>query len=364
MKSYEKYSKNQDYTMGEVREETLYIFWQPLKEGIRILKVLGYNSILTLPESIDGRPITEIGPYCFSQSERELPEEYVISAVTLELSPEDSLSACHSVCEKRLSEKDIPLGEVQRICGRFVESITLPSQVNTLHNAAFYNCRNLHTLSVGAEIRAIGSDEFTNCSRLTRLFVRCDDEKKTGLSLILERIETDLNVFFRPKQSVTGALFFPEYYEWLDEISPAHIFSRSIHGEGFRMRKCFENQIVDYKKYDQCFENALAVESKKSLCQIALHRLRWPKNLEPGFEAAYENFLQKHLTIAINHTIAKKDMELLLFLCNRLSFDTENYTGAITACTEADWAAGAAALMEEKHRHGSFATKTFDFDDF
>lgn len=364
MESYNEHTLNQYHIMGETEEESLILFWQPAKDGIRLLRVLGNTPCLILPEAIEGQPITEIGAYCFSQSERELPADYNVSAVSAKYHLDDTLTPSHLLREKRISPEDIPSGGSQRISGRFVESITLPSEVTTLHNAAFYNCRNLHTLSAGALIHAIGSDEFTNCSRLTQLFIRGKDSDKTGLSLILERIETDLKVYFRPGSSITGALFFPEYYEWLDEISPAHIFSRSIHGEGFRMRKCFENQIVDYKKYDQCFENALAVESEKSLCQIALARLRWPNQLDNQQAILYENTLRNHLSIAVKEAISNKDLELLLFLCNKLSFQTKEYTQTINACTEADWAAGAAGLMEEKHKHSSFAAKTFDFDDF
>lgn len=358
-----KYELNQNQIKGETAEETLFIFWQPTKDGIRIMKVYGQNPCLILPETIEGQPVTEIGAYCFSQSEREIAGEFFVSEVHLEVPSETADILSPDIQEHRINPEELPVQEVQRISGRFVEAITLPSKVTTLHNAAFYNCRNLRILSVGANISAIGSDEFTNCSRLTQLFVRCSDSERSGLPLILERIETDLNVYFRPDGTITGALFFPEYYEWLDEISPAHIFSRSIHGEGFRMRKAFQNQIVDYHKYDQCFENALAVESEKALCQIALHRLRWPHDLTADYEAVYENTLRKHLNIAINSAVSERDLELLLFLCNRPYFSTADFTQAIAVCTEADWAPAAARLMEEKHRLGSFAEKTFDFDD-
>lgn len=363
MEHYESNQLNENQINGETAEDTLFLFWQPVAEGVRIMKVYGQNPRLVLPETIEEQPVTEIGAYCFSQSEREIPGDFFVSAVRLAPQSAAGSSSLRIIQEQRISPEALPTREVRRISGRFVESITLPSKITTLHNAAFYNCRNLHTLSVGAGIRAIGSDEFTNCSKLIRLFVRCDDRRKTGLPLILERIETDLKVYFTSDSIITGGLFFPEYYEWLDEISPAHIFSRSIHGEGFRMRKCFENQIVDYKKYDQCFENALTVESESSLCQIALHRLSWPNDLTAEFEAAYEAILRKHLNIAVASAIRERDMELLLFLCRRLSFTTMEFTQAITACTEADWAQAAARLMEENHRLGSFAEKTFDFDE-
>ena len=36
--------------------------------------------------------------------------------------------------------------------GTFLEEVTLPEEITTLHNAAFYNCRKLRKLSVGTRI--------------------------------------------------------------------------------------------------------------------------------------------------------------------------------------------------------------------
>lgn len=245
-----------------------------------------------------------------------------------------------------------------------MEAIRLPASVTTLHNAAFYNCRKLHTLSVGPGIRSIGSDEFMNCTSLSQLILRGQDTESTGLSLLLERFEENLLVLFTPEgeDSISAALFFPEYYEWLDEISPAHLFSRSIHGEGFRMRKCFENGRVNYEKYDQCFENALKLESDESLCQITFTRLRWPNGLKEKARVLYEDALKARLHTAVSMAVRDKDLQLLLFLCRY--FTGEDYSQAISACVAADWGEGSARLMEEKHQNGSFARKSFSFDDF
>ena len=344
--------------------QTLTILWQPVpakneseKETARILRVYGNHPCFRLPDMIEGMPVTEIGPYCFSMSEPKVTGE----SFWFPFQPE---------------KEALP----PSLSGRFVESITLPASVTTLHNAAFYNCRKLHTLSVGSHIEAIGSDEFTNCSRLKNLILRCHDAEATGLPLVLERIDTDLNVSFFPERKAEissseslssdgnaqpcAALFFPEYYEWLDEISPAHIFSRSIHGEGFRMRKCFQEKVLDYRKYDQCFENALTVESEKSLCKISLNRLQWPNHLEKEFRILYENTVQKHFDTAFSLAVDNRDTHLLTFLSTYFSLSPEEFSKGISLCIAADWSSGAALLMEQKHRAGSFANKTFDFDDF
>lgn len=328
--------------------QKLDILWEPAGDGARVLRVYGEQPVLSLPESIDGRPVTEIGPYCFSRSEPKLPETYF-----------------HHYTDSQNTE------QLSSLSGNVLEMVRLPDTVTTLHNAAFYNCRSLHTLSVSTGIRSIGSDEFMNCTSLRRLVMRCTDTEAEGLPLLLERFADDLLVQFIPEThpandweppTASAALFFPEYYEWLDEISPAHIFSRSIHGEGFRMRKCFENGRIHYEKYDLCFENARKVESDETLCRIAITRLRWPNGLKEDMRRQYETALTERLFTAVNLAVKSRDLELLLFLCS--FFSTGDYTQAIVSCVEADWGEGSARLMEEKHQSGSFAEKEFSFDDF
>lgn len=366
--TYQNFKKR--YIMKEtsdpVSTQKLDILWEPAETGVRILRVFGEQPVLILPEQIGGRAVTEIGAYCFSLSEPKLPETYFhcYTEAGGEADPSDTAGTDTEPIIARHGEPS-PAGfaHLTALCGSSLKEIRLPDGVTTLHNAAFYNCRELQSLSVGGCIHSIGSDEFMNCRHLRRLVLRRTDTEAAGLSLLLERFVDDLLVQFAPEQDAgAGALFFPEYYEWLDEISPAHIFSRSIHGEGFRMRKCVENNRVNYEKYDQCFENACKVESDETLCRISLTRLRYPAGLKDPAREQYESALSRRLPTAVAMAIRKKDMELLLFLCRY--FASDDYNLAINACIKADWGEGSARLMEEKHRSGSFADKSFTFDDF
>lgn len=319
----------------------IQIEWLPVADGVRILRVFSDQTSLHIPDTIDGQPVTEIGPYCFSASSPKAPADAFLYSTP-------GLS-----------------GSLPLINGRLLEEVVLPSSVVTLHNAAFYNCRKLRTLSVGNHIQAIGSDEFTNCSRLSQLIFRRDGEDDTGLSLLLERFEDNLEVLFTNEAGdITGALYFPEYYEWLDEISPAHLFSRSIHGEGFRMRKAFLNNRIDYSKYDACFENACKTESDSALCHIALHRLRWPTDLSEPNRCLYESAVTQRFDTAIVDAVTKRDFSLLQFLFTDFTPDSDTFSRARALCIEQDWGEGSAWLMEQKYRSGSFAGKSFDFDDF
>ena len=179
------------------------IIWEPCAAGARVLRVLGDSPCPAVPETVEGLPVTEIGPYCFADKPVK--------------------------AGARRSGAD-----THEITGNFVEEVTLPDTVRTLHSAAFYNCRRLRRLSLGAGVEGLGSDLFTNCRSLARLCLRAAPDAPTGLKKLLGAISADITAEF------DGArLFYPEYSEFLDENTPAHIFNHNIEGEGYRMRQCF-----------------------------------------------------------------------------------------------------------------------------
>lgn len=338
--------------------DALILLWEPVHSGCRLLRCFGNSPILNVPDIIDEQKIVEIGPYCFSRSRPRFPEK-IYKTIFIDIGKQETtLENGHL-----FNQQDFNFSVFgTELDGTFLEEITLPDSVTTLHNAAFYNCRKLKTLSVGTKISGIGSDEFMNDSYLEHLIIRGKDSETSGLSLILERIAENITVSFCPESSLfpESIVFFPEYYEWLDEISPAHIFSRSIHGEGFRMRKSFENGILDYRKYDSCLENALTVESPESLCKIALNRLRWPSRLEDIFRKKYENIIKKYIDTAFALAIKEQNFPLLQFICENFSPDATVLSAAIDLCIEKEWGEGNAFLIEVKHK--TFSEKTFDFD--
>ena len=356
--STEKIAENKSRIDERSTADTLIFLWEPIASGCRLLRCFGNSPILNIPDMIDKQAVTEIGAYCFSRSRPRFPEK-IYKTIFIDTDNQKT----SSTAGQTFNQKNFDFSTFgTELDGTFLEEITLPDSVTTLHNAAFYNCRKLKKLSVGTKISGIGSDEFMNASRLEYLIVRGKVSEATGLPLILERIAENITISFCPDSSLSpeSVLFFPEYYEWLDEISPAHIFIRSIHGEGFRMRKSFENGVLDYKKYDSCFENALTVESPESLCKIALNRLRWPSQLESIFREKYENVIKKYMDTAFTLAVKEQDFLLLTFICEHFSPDASALSAAIALCIEKEWGEGNAFLIEAKHK--SFSQKTFDFN--
>ncbi len=318
--------------------QVLSLRLQYTREGVRIVQVYSDRLRIQLPEAVGNHPVTEIGPYCFSASGPRLSGDSF-------LWPEDSGGQGAGPSLPPVSGKDL-------------EEVFLPSSVRLLHNGAFYNCRRLRTLGAGPRLSAIGSDVFTNCSRLTRLVYAGGSQEAAGLSLLLGRLEHDLEV-----SCPDFTLFFPEYYEWLDEVTPAHLFSRSIHGEGFRMRKCIRDGQIDFGKYDACFESALRTETEETLLKTAICRLRWPSGLQDSSRHLYRDTLTKGHDTAVAMAVTNRDLPLLIFLYTAFSLPGTSFRAGLDRCIAADWSQGAAWLLDAgKKRPGrSFADKDYSF---
>ena len=296
------------------------VYWEECPAGARVLRVLGDTPCPAVPGAVAGLPVVEIGPYCFA--------------------------------DKPVKPGAQRTGtDTHEITGNFVEEIALPDTVRTIHSAAFYNCRKLRRISLGAGVEALGSDLFTNCRSLQTVVLRAAPDAPTGLKKLLGAISADITV------ELDGArLFYPEYSEFLDENTPAHIFNHSIEGEGYRMRQCFApNGAVDYAAFDASFAQACVGESEDKLCRLALGRLVLPFALGDDARADYEFYLTAHPDAAFRLAIDTRD-EAALRLLVGLGLST---AGAAVYCSRAGWSAGAAILLGRAKR----VKKTYDFDD-
>lgn len=294
--------------------ENRSFWWEPCRGGARLLKVLGDSPCPVLPDRLEGLPLAEIGPYCFA--DRPRPGQPEGHAVT----------------------------------GDFVEEVTLPGSVTTLHSAAFYNCRRLRRLTVGPGLDSLGSDLFTNCKALEEFRVTAPPDAATGLKRLLGAVSADIGVRFTGGPG--AQLFYPEYFEFLDENTPAHIFNHSIEGEGYRYRQCFHNGAVDYAAYDAAFTQAAVGEPPAKLCRLALGRLLAPFGLADPSD--YEAYLKAHADDAFGWALSRRDADAVRLLV-RLGLPTAK---AAAGCARLGWSEGAALLLGG----GKKPAKTYDFD--
>lgn len=297
--------------------------WEPCADGARLLRVLGDSPCPAVPAQLAGEPVTEIGPYCFA--DREIQGG------------------------RRWGGQD-----GHPVTGRFVEAVTLPDTVHTLHSAAFYDCRRLRRLECGPALDGLGSDLFTNCRALAVFALRAAPGAATGLKKLLGAVSADVSAVFLG--GAGAALFYPEYFEFLDENTPAHIFNHSIEGEGYRYRQCFAGGAVDYAAYDAAFPRAAVGEPPAKLCRLALGRLGRPFALAPAARARYEDYLRAHADDAFALALAGRDADALRLLVG-LGLPTAR---PAADCARLGWSEGAALLLGGAGRRAG--KKRYDFD--
>ena len=315
---------------------SLGILWQACPGGARILRVFGDTPCPTIPTAIDGTPVVEIGPYCFAQNQRTQPADVRFwDAAGLG-----------------------PAAYPHPIAGEFVQGVTLPAGARALHNAAFYNCRKLEWLCTGPALESVGSDLFTNCRALDRFVLDAAPDAATGLKKLAAAVSADVGAVFAPGGTVQARLFFPEYFEFLDENTPAHIFNHSIEGEGYRYRQCFDGNVLRFAEYDAAFAQACVGESEKTLCRIALDRLCFPYALSPEAQTRYQAYLRTHAAGAAAPLIARRDTSAFQLLLPLV--DAEARRDIAFACSQSGWSEGAALALGGQHTRQK---KTYDFDD-
>lgn len=311
--------------------------WEETGEGVRLLRVYARSGEIRLPQEIEGRPIVELGAYCFARANRV---------------PQDA----------KCSVKREELEELREIAGERLETLILPESVRVIGNCCFYNCKELRAITIGSKIHAVNSDAFLNCRNLHLIRVDGDIEQKSGVRLCLNQISHTIAVRF--EQGEITELIYPEYSESYEEIGPAHIFSMNIQGIGFRLRKCFKEDVVDLMQYDEAFLNATEKgdESKEMLARWCEKRLVYTKGLSKNARKRYETYLREQIDIMLDIWIKRQEEEPFRKLCERGIFERETIQQAIRQASDAGWVQGVAAWMElSKEKEQKKASSRYQF---
>lgn len=333
-------------------------YWEHTDEGgVRLFRVYGQTSEVYVPKQIEGYPVTEIGAYCFAGRApmKKCENRTRYDAASGEVSYSEDFSA-----------EEAETAVLRELSGRAVGRVVLPDSVQKIGSYAFYQCTELTQISIGSGVREVGGDAFMNCHKMHEMTVRGGCKTKAGIRQILAQISSDMEVTFEGRDKTEARLLFPEYYESYDEIAPAHLFGRNIEGEGFRARQCVREGIVDFRLYDTIFPKACVEEREKTLCRLALNRLRYPVELGAKERELYEAYVRAHAGAVCESAVRAKEEETIRFLCEQGLLTAMDIDLCIRLAAEQEWAKGAAAFLRVKEEF--FAPKPveerYSFDDF
>ena len=165
--------------VGEVGNKTYYAKWLSTTDGITYqltnngttYTVTGYegkDTVIVIPSSIDGIPVTAIAQNAFKDKQR-------ITSITIP----DSVTSigdyafygCISLTELNLGNgiKTIP-GYMAYGCNK-LQSIVIPDSVTTIGSYAFYYCSSLVSVVIGDSVTSIGSQAFYYCDSLVSVVI-------------------------------------------------------------------------------------------------------------------------------------------------------------------------------------------------
>lgn len=336
-----------------------------LEHAARIVRVFGGMPCVTLPPEVPGPeggvlPLTELGDYCFSEKPRNLPGAE--QTCRYEVTPEGVCTLIRAFGRDLRGGQgryDLEFGEgpaapeeeLHPVCGNFVEEITLPDSLRVIGSCAFYNCRRLRQLSVGAGELTVGSDVFLNCFALETLVMQAAPEQPTGLFALVGCITEAVRALFWPKGETAprAGFWYPAYWEDIEE-TPAHILLHTFSGQGYHYRQCFlENRLLP-AEYDAIFPEGHDADDAAVMAMLCFERLRWPWSLSENAAGHYRAFLAANTGRVLARLLKAQDTEGIRALLALDVLDKEAFAAGAELAAKADNAAAAALLADAEHK--------------
>lgn len=362
-----------------VQENGMMLEVLPLEAGgARLVRVYGQDPCVVLPGSVPAPaggswPITELGDYCFSEKPRSLPASDAVCRYQVDDTGAVRLTRAFGQVVGGSARRydfdfDAPAADpddLHPVCGSFVEEVTLPDRLQVIGSCAFYNCRKLRLLTVGAEGLTLGSDVFLNCFALETIRVQAEADAATGLFALVNNITEAVRAEFRPAGAAAplAALWYPAYWEDIEE-TPAHILLHTFSGQGYHYRQCFLDGKILCAEYDAIFPDGHASEDKDIMAMLCFDRLRWPWGLTEQAKAPYTAFLKANTGRVVARLLKAQDLDSLKALLALDVLDAAGFAEAAALAVQAEQAAAAALLADAAHSRQAAKPnrKRYDFD--
>ena len=251
------------------------------------------------------------------------------------------------------------------MCGNFLEELILPDTLQVIGSCAFYNCRRLRLLTVGAGNLTMGSDVFLNCFALETLRVQAGPAEATGLFALVNNITEAVRAEFCPAGAAApqAALWYPAYWEDIEE-TPAHILLHTFSGQGYHYRQCFLDNKFLPAEYDAIFPQGHDADDANVMAMLCFDRLRYPWQLSDTAAGHYRAFLAANTGRVLTRLLKAQDNEGIRALLALDVLGKDGFAEAATLAAKAENASAAALLADAEHKKFAAAKKKdrYDFD--
>ena len=268
------------------------------KEYIEITGFEGKVRSLSIPELIDGLPVTAIGSNAFSGRED-------------------------------------------------MEEVHLPETIDTLGRYAFYNCRNLRHLCLYDGVEDYYDGVIKQCQNLSEIKLV---QKRNSYSVMKELLADNDRMLHFVVEPVGLHLTFPAYvYQFVEDVE-ARVLHHKIEGSGYPCRECVTRKGVDLLSYDRLFSQVITDDYHAAIF-IALDRLRYPVELGERAEEMYGQYLEQNAGTVLEELIPAGKTEEINYLCDTLRIPEQELEPALKLAAKEQRPEITAVLMEYQRKH-------------
>lgn len=322
----------------------MIFLYEEAEHGIRITRVFGRGECVEIPEKIQGKTVTELGAYVFS--DRMDRREF------------DKMLSVGRLCREDGTATDSAEG-LPEIAGNSLLELQLPPGLVKIGRYALYNCRCLQKLKFGGALADIGAGALTGCHKIRSLEVEVREDGTSVLREILTELPEELRVDL-VKGEEMGRFWFPEFFEEGVENTPARILENHVHGSGIRYRNCFIHKSLQIREYDDLFEYARAWEKETAVIALVLDRILYPMELLPKARDRYLDYLKEHVISAFMRLTDEKEYAALGKILEEIVPDKDK-VGELLAWSERKGdMESICLLMDYLHRHTKKQRKVFE----
>ena len=318
-----------DMFIGEVY--IMKLQYRIKNDHIEILRCYGTDGRITIPEEIDGKPVTSMAAYAFS-AHKDGEEE----------------------TEVWESEDAFSFGEDRLLAGEEVQEIVFPDTLKEIGRYIFYGCKKLERLEFSDTLLQVGTGAFTGCSGLKELVIHQKKGIKSCAKEILGELWQKIDVDFLYENGEAAGkrahMVFPEHYDEAVENTPARILFTEYHGSGTNYRQCFYNKELDFAEYDSLFDMAVVMDKLEVLVDMSFGRLRYPWKLSEKAKKQYEDYIRGNLKDIGEYLVESGSLNGLELLSQKKLWNREGLEHSIDVASRKKDMEISAFLMNERSR--------------
>ncbi|MDX2111053.1 MAG: leucine-rich repeat protein [Verrucomicrobiota bacterium] len=194
-------------TLGSGNNELPNLEYKYTDDGtsITITDYTGTGGYLTIPESINGKPVTSIGDSAF----------YACIGLTSVSIPNSVTSigngaffSCIGLTSVSIPNSVTSIGYSAFSSCTKLTSVSIPNGVNSIGSSAFTGCTRLTSVIISNSVTSIGSYAFSNCTELTTIEVETGNEAYASIDGVLFNNSITLLIHY-PKGKAGNIYFIP-----------------------------------------------------------------------------------------------------------------------------------------------------------